>query len=75
MNPHEAEGSTGFLFRSPDPQQELITGRLLALIPALCYSAVMLWRTNREDEFLKGELEGYSRYTGRVRYRLIPGLW
>jgi protein-S-isoprenylcysteine O-methyltransferase Ste14 len=57
------------------PATALSLGSLLALIPALSYSAVMLWRTNREDQFLKGELEGYSRYTGKVRYRLIPGVW
>jgi protein-S-isoprenylcysteine O-methyltransferase Ste14 len=57
------------------PATALALGSLVALIPALSYSAVMLWRTTREDIFLEDELEGYSRYTGRVRYRLIPGLW
>ncbi|HTV56266.1 MAG TPA: isoprenylcysteine carboxylmethyltransferase family protein, partial [Terriglobia bacterium] len=57
------------------PATALSLGSLVALIPAMTYSAVMLWRTNWEDEFLKGKLEGYSRYTGKVRYRLIPGVW
>ncbi len=29
----------------------------------------------KEDEFLKENLPGYSRYAGIVRDRLIPGLW
>jgi protein-S-isoprenylcysteine O-methyltransferase Ste14 len=57
------------------PATALSLGSLIALIPAMTYSAVMLWRANREDQFLKHELEGYSRYAGRVRYRLIPGVW
>jgi protein-S-isoprenylcysteine O-methyltransferase Ste14 len=57
------------------PATALALGSLVALIPALSYSVVMLWRTNREDQFLIGELDGYSRYAGKVRYRLIPGLW
>lgn len=57
------------------PATALALGSLCALIPALSYSAVMLCRTSREDMFLKHKLEGYSRYTGKVRYRLIPGLW
>jgi protein-S-isoprenylcysteine O-methyltransferase Ste14 len=28
-----------------------------------------------EDRTLQEELEGYSEYVRRVRYRLIPGLW
>jgi protein-S-isoprenylcysteine O-methyltransferase Ste14 len=57
------------------PATALALGSLVALIPALSYLAVMLWRTNWEDQFLRGELEGYSRYAVKVRYRLIPGLW
>jgi protein-S-isoprenylcysteine O-methyltransferase Ste14 len=57
------------------PATALALGSLVALIPALSYSALILWRTSREDIFLKDELEGYSRYTKKVQYRLIPGLW
>jgi len=31
-------------------------------------------RTVLEDRTLRCELAGYEEYTGRVRYRLIPGL-
>jgi protein-S-isoprenylcysteine O-methyltransferase Ste14 len=28
-----------------------------------------------EEKVLKSELDGYTAYAGRVRYRLVPGLW
>ncbi len=36
---------------------------------------LMLLRTGLEDRTLHAELRGYPEYAGRVRYRLIPGLW
>jgi len=36
---------------------------------------IFIIRTRLEDETLKKELDGYSDYTRRVRYRLVPGLW
>jgi protein-S-isoprenylcysteine O-methyltransferase Ste14 len=32
-------------------------------------------RTAMEDRVLQQELPGYRRYTRRVRYRLLPGVW
>jgi protein-S-isoprenylcysteine O-methyltransferase Ste14 len=32
-------------------------------------------RTTLEDRTLQNELDGYKEYAGRVRYRLIPGIW
>jgi protein-S-isoprenylcysteine O-methyltransferase Ste14 len=40
-----------------------------AIMPAL------IWRLLDEERFLKVNLPGYADYCGRVRYRLIPGLW
>ncbi len=28
-----------------------------------------------EDEFLQAYLDGYAEYAGRVRQRLMPGVW
>jgi protein-S-isoprenylcysteine O-methyltransferase Ste14 len=28
-----------------------------------------------EEKMLQQDLGGYSDYTGKVRYRLVPGLW
>jgi protein-S-isoprenylcysteine O-methyltransferase Ste14 len=48
---------------------------LAAIIPALGYSGLILWRTKREDEFLAEQLAGYGEYALQVRYRLIPLFW
>ena len=37
--------------------------------------AASAWRTALEDRTLQEELQGYKEYTGRVRYRLVPGIW
>jgi protein-S-isoprenylcysteine O-methyltransferase Ste14 len=37
--------------------------------------ANLFLRTALEDRTLQNELDGYKEYTGRVRYRLIPGIW
>ena len=42
---------------------------LLPLVPFLFYRAVS------EDAFLKKNLPGYQEYAGRVRHRLLPGVW
>lgn len=53
----------------------LCLASLWALIPAGLASAVLILRTKWEDQMLQVELAGYKEYTGRVRYRLIPGVW
>jgi len=45
------------------------------LIPAIATIIVSFIRTVLEDNTLKRELEGYSRYAERVRFRLVPGIW
>jgi protein-S-isoprenylcysteine O-methyltransferase Ste14 len=50
-------------------------GSLWACIPMLLLVANLFLRTTLEDHTLQNELEGYKEYTGRVRYRLIPGIW
>jgi protein-S-isoprenylcysteine O-methyltransferase Ste14 len=57
------------------PATALAIGSMVALIPAFCYSALVLWRVEREDQFLAKRLVGYAEFTARVRYRLIPSLW
>jgi protein-S-isoprenylcysteine O-methyltransferase Ste14 len=46
-----------------------------ALIPAGLSSALLILRTQWEDQTLQAELAGYKEYTERVRYKLIPGVW
>ena len=44
----------------------------LLAIPSL---AVLLWRLLDEERILRRDLPGYTEYTQRVRYRLIPYVW
>lgn len=46
-----------------------------ALLPGGIAAAAMLIRTALEDKTLQAELDGYSAYANRVRYRLLPGVW
>ena len=50
-------------------------GSLYALIPSLAAIIVVVIRTFLEDKMLQNELEGYSAYSIKVRYRLFPGIW
>jgi protein-S-isoprenylcysteine O-methyltransferase Ste14 len=53
----------------------LALGSFWALIPVGTGSLVLVVRTALEDRTLQDELGGYREYAGRVRYRLIPGVW
>jgi protein-S-isoprenylcysteine O-methyltransferase Ste14 len=37
--------------------------------------SVLVWRILDEERVLKTELPGYTEYTQRVRYRLVPHVW
>src|SRR4051794_9932897 len=50
-------------------------GSWWSLAPLAPFVGMFLWRTAMEDRFLHEGLEGYVGYAGRVRYRLVPGLW
>jgi protein-S-isoprenylcysteine O-methyltransferase Ste14 len=47
----------------------------LALAPGMAVDALFIIRTAKEDKMLVEELAGYEAYAGRVRSRLIPGIW
>ncbi|UCE28856.1 MAG: isoprenylcysteine carboxylmethyltransferase family protein [Candidatus Bathyarchaeota archaeon] len=53
----------------------LTIGSILTLIPSGIYSILMMIRTSLEDRTLHKELDGYSEYAKRIRYRLFPGIW
>ena len=57
------------------PASALALGSWLALIPGLAFSVVIIRRTACEDQFLKVNLPGYTDHSGKVRYRLFPGIW
>jgi protein-S-isoprenylcysteine O-methyltransferase Ste14 len=50
-------------------------GSIWACIPMGFLVVNLLIRTALEDHTLKNELDGYKEYAGRVRSRLIPGIW
>jgi protein-S-isoprenylcysteine O-methyltransferase Ste14 len=45
------------------------------LVPATAAVVISVVRTALEDRTLQRELPGYREYAGRVRYRLIPGIY
>jgi protein-S-isoprenylcysteine O-methyltransferase Ste14 len=44
-------------------------GLILPFLP------VLLWRLLDEEKILNAQLRGYTEYTQKVRYRLIPSVW
>ncbi|MFH1182587.1 MAG: isoprenylcysteine carboxylmethyltransferase family protein [Candidatus Woesearchaeota archaeon] len=53
----------------------LALGSLWAVIAFGIACILLLARTYLEDKTLKKELPGYSAYAGKVKYRLLPGIW
>ncbi len=53
----------------------MIIGSVFAFIPAGVYIVLFVMRTAVEDGVLLRELDGYSEYAQKVRYRLIPWVW
>lgn len=53
----------------------LLLGALWSFIPAILVIVLYIVRTALEDRTLQNELPGYKEYAGRVRYRLLPGIW
>ena len=63
-------GFVGWIISTP-----LLLGSAWALIPAWLAVIGIVIRTALEDRTLYAELPGYPEYAGRVRFRLLPGLW
>jgi len=53
----------------------LILGSARTFVPAGLVALLFVVRTALEDRTLRRELEGYSDYAQRTRYRLLPGAW
>lgn len=53
----------------------VMLGSWWALIPGGLSALLIVVRTVLEDKTLLEELDGYKEYAGRVRYRLLPGVW
>ncbi len=46
-----------------------------AMIPSALGAVLLILRTGLEDRTLRTDLAGYAEYAGRVRFRLLPGVW
>jgi protein-S-isoprenylcysteine O-methyltransferase Ste14 len=57
------------------PASGLALGSWWAVAVGGVYSALVLRRVRFEDGYLREHLRGYADYAGRVRYRLVPGVW
>jgi protein-S-isoprenylcysteine O-methyltransferase Ste14 len=53
----------------------LALGSGLAVLPAALALWRMVIRTRLEDDFLLAQLPGYRAYAGRVRHRVLPGIY
>jgi protein-S-isoprenylcysteine O-methyltransferase Ste14 len=63
-------GVIAYLFALP-----IWLGSLWTLPLAAVISAMLVFRIFAEEKTLHAELDGYTAYTRRVRYRLIPKIW
>ncbi len=52
-----------------------IIGSVYSLIPASIIIVAIIIRTWLEDRTLQNELAGYSEYTKKTKYRLVPRVW
>lgn len=53
----------------------LLLGSWYGLLGGLLLIGMVAWRAVQEERVLRDELEGYSAYMTRVRYRFVPFLW
>ena len=53
----------------------LILGSLWSFLIFLHYPVLIVCRIINEEKLLTAELEGYSEYKKKVKYRLIPFIW
>ena len=53
----------------------LVLGSLISFIVFLVYPFIIAKRIKGEEEFLEKELNGYTQYKQKVKYRMIPFIW
>lgn len=53
----------------------LILGSVISFIIFLVYPFIISKRIKNEEEVLEKELEGYSDYKKKVKYKMIPFIW
>lgn len=68
---HPMYSATLLLFLS----MPLVLGSVFSFLIFLLYPFIIARRIKDEEELLEKELEGYSEYKKKVKYRLIPFVW
>ena len=68
---HPMYSATLFLFLA----MPLVLGSVFSFIIFLSYPFIIASRIKHEEAFLEKELDGYSEYKKKVKYRLIPFIW
>lgn len=68
---HPMYSATLLLFLS----MPIVLGSLWSFIVFLAYPFIIAKRIKHEEAFLQKELEGYTEYKEKVKYRLIPFIW
>lgn len=68
---HPMYSATLLLFLS----MPLILGSLISFCVFLAYPFIIAARIKGEEAFLEKELNGYSEYKQKVKYRIIPFVW
>ena len=53
----------------------LVLGSIYAFVIFLIYPFLIAKRIKSEEEFLEKELNGYTEYKQKVKYKLIPFIW
>ena len=68
---HPMYSATVLLFLS----MPVVLGSALSFVIMLAYVPIIVMRIRNEEKVLAEELEGYTEYLHRVRWRLIPRIW
>jgi len=68
---HPMYAATILLFLS----MPLVLGSIISFVIFLVYPFIIAKRIKNEEEVLEKELEGYSEYKKKVKYKMIPFIW
>lgn len=68
---HPMYTATIFMFLSIP----LVLGSVHSFVIFLLYPVIIVMRLSNEEKFLENNLDGYSQYKDKVKYRLIPFIW
>ena len=68
---HPMYGTTILLFLS----MPLVLGSVISFVIFLAYPFIIAKRIKNEEEVLEKDLQGYSKYKEKVKYKVIPFVW